>query len=400
MKFFKRRKVQELENRLNVVNEKIREIMDLVNAKELALREELHDHYEEISAIKGLANSNDLALREELHGHYEEITEIKKLINHVQLKLEEVLHNHYEEILTLRQNNGDNNQRINNLLHEYYCLLEDHNKITQSLLQTEIIRFLEQNEIEDKKCNILSWLKNNSIQMYPYEFTKEYDDLEEAVIKTETYPFIETEYGKLYFPKEWDDNHIRNYYRFLVMEQDYRSPHHYPLENGNYDIFIDAGAAEGYISLKYSKNFSRIILIESDHIWIEPLRKTFSHFENINIINKKLGMWDASDGISLHKLISSSDRICVKMDIEGYELDALKGMNGCTLSAGSRLIVCTYHNQSDGDLFQNIFAKNGIEYKFSKGYVIANFGSYQKAPYLRKALLVGDVNKEISFNVG
>jgi len=60
----------------------------------------------------------------------------------------------------------------------------------------------------------------------------------------------------------------------------------------------------------------------------------------------------------------------LKMDIEGYELSALKGAEKTIQETpGIDFSICTYHKKEDADQFAQFFRKYSIETEYTKGFV-------------------------------
>lgn len=225
------------------------------------------------------------------------------------------------------------------------------------------------------------------------------------------YPYQGCMWGKrrflLKYPIFWDEqDETYMYYKgkkiwckFLVFlgiitEQNRRSPHRYftdsfHVEEG--DIFVDVGTAEGLISLDSIDRVKKAYLIEGNaEKWKGPLEKTFAPYKDkTNIIYKFAA--DKTDGqnISLDELLKDdveAKGIMVKMDVEGNEMDVLRGAESLLQRDNVRFAVCTYHRDGDVEKFQRFFAEHGYQTELSDGYMwIPRFS--KDAPYLKKAVL-------------
>ena len=141
------------------------------------------------------------------------------------------------------------------------------------------------------------------------------------------------------------------------------------------NIFVDVGAYSGVYSLLASKNFSKIIAIEPNPS-ILPTLKTNIHINNIkNIELLEIAASDSNSKIKLYKGLSTStysikkdyflrenngiyfnvvglrlDKILrnysyidlIKIDVEGAELNVLKGLSGVLYKINS-IIIETQH---------------------------------------------------------
>ena len=137
------------------------------------------------------------------------------------------------------------------------------------------------------------------------------------------------------------------------------------------EVFVDCGAYDGDTILdfinKTHEKYSKIYAFEPDKTNFEKLEQNISHFKNIEIIEKgcfsrrdTLRFQD-SDGIS--SAISNQGNVIVevdaidnvvsgkvtyiKMDIEGSELEALKGAQKTIRTYLPRLAISLYHRPDD-----------------------------------------------------
>lgn len=180
----------------------------------------------------------------------------------------------------------------------------------------------------------------------------------------------------------------------IIMEQNKRSPHRYftdsfHVEEG--EIFVDVGAAEGLISLDSIEKVKGAYLIEgNEERWREMLERTFAPYkEKTNIVYKFASDKNDGDNISLDELLKGdmeAKGIMVKMDVEGNEMDVLRGAENLLQRDNVRFVVCTYHREGDEEKFQQFFAERGYQTEFSDGYMWVPLFS-EKAPYLRKGVL-------------
>lgn len=138
------------------------------------------------------------------------------------------------------------------------------------------------------------------------------------------------------------------------------------------EIFIDGGAyigdtVEEFLS-QTSSNFEKIISFEPEESKIKVFEEKFKSFSKIQLIKK--GLWSESttlqfspgqDGASSisnegsHKIavtsiddtLQGSPVSYIKLDIEGAELEALKGAAESIKKHKPRLAVCVYHKPMD-----------------------------------------------------
>lgn len=160
----------------------------------------------------------------------------------------------------------------------------------------------------------------------------------------------------------------------------------------NGDIIVDAGAFEGSFSMfvyGLLKGKAKIICFEPDKKNIAELKKNIKKYKikNIKIIEK--GLWSKKDNlffkhdgfaskisnkndsdyaISVTDLDSELKRIGVsrvdfiKMDIEGAEIEALKGMQKTLKNNKCNLAIASYHKingKTSSKRCEEILKKNG-----------------------------------------
>lgn len=137
------------------------------------------------------------------------------------------------------------------------------------------------------------------------------------------------------------------------------------------EVFVDCGAYDGdsiiefneYVSGKYQK----IYAIEPDKISLKKLREKTEAFHDIEVFecatgseNGKLRFEskgvlgsresDSGDEIDVRKLddlLLGKNVSLIKMDIEGAELDTLKGASGIIKACKPKLAICIYHKIED-----------------------------------------------------
>ena len=140
-------------------------------------------------------------------------------------------------------------------------------------------------------------------------------------------------------------------------------------EIGENEVFIDCGAYDGDISLVLAelKKTAKIYAFECDAENFKKLKKNTSHLDTIHIFEK--GCWSekailsfSNYGTMASKIDSdgqikieadSIDNIIqetvtfIKMDVEGAELEALKGARNTILKYTPKLAISVYHLKED-----------------------------------------------------
>jgi len=143
---------------------------------------------------------------------------------------------------------------------------------------------------------------------------------------------------------------------------------------GKNETYIDCGAGGTSIDwfLRKCRKYKQIIAFEPDSKQIETLRKHFSNNPRITLINA--GVFDKNEEILFSMQGDSTSRVItdnkhdnlakciqtktidslnlekvsfIKMDIEGAELNALKGAEKTILRDKPKLAICIYHSLED-----------------------------------------------------
>jgi len=137
------------------------------------------------------------------------------------------------------------------------------------------------------------------------------------------------------------------------------------------EVFIDCGAFDGDSILSFVNKtkgkYSKVYAFEPDKNNIEKLKENTSQFKNIEIIKK--GCFSSKttlyfrDGEGLSSTFSNQGNVTIevdtidnvipekvtiiKMDIEGSELEALKGAQKTICKNLPKLVICLYHKPDD-----------------------------------------------------
>jgi predicted RNA methylase len=269
-------------------------------------------------------------------------------------------------------------------------------------LRARILRYFNSQpseEINDDQREVLGYLENNPVSIFPYPFQKLYapEDIEVFFDEINKMCYVLLDGKRLYFKKRWSKKRIRKGFSDLLREQDTNSPHRYLSDNFsvNNDIVADIGAAEGNFSLSVIETVKKICIFEYDHEWVEALRATFAPWpDKVEIINKRVADFDDEKHISFDTFHRTRPEISfLKIDVDGAEAKVLKSCNRI-LSSGKpvKIALCTYHKNNDEKDFTSLLQGYGFKVSLSKGYMIHYFDKQLKAPYLRRGLIRAERN--------
>jgi precorrin-6B methylase 2 len=278
-------------------------------------------------------------------------------------------------------------------------------RILKKNLRKKILTYyssLPEIDVNDEQKEVLKYLENNPVTIFPYAFFQKYspEKIKVQFDHTNGMPYVMQEGKKLYFRKRWTIlnkrrtvKRIQRAYADLSREQDPESPHRYlssRFDPGESDVVADIGAAEGNFSLSLIEKVKKIYLIEYNREWIKALEQTFDPWKDkVEIISRYVSDCDDEKHISLNALLKShKDITFLKIDVDGNEQRVLNGAKEI-LEAGIHLKIalCTYHKNNDEKEFTATFLKSGFTVTPSKGYMIHYYDKKMRAPYLRRGLI-------------
>jgi hypothetical protein len=236
----------------------------------------------------------------------------------------------------------------------------------------------------NEEIEIYTYLKNNPVAFIPYEFTKKYKPENIIVYQDDAVNLRYVLYTekRLYFPMDWTEKMIQDYYTILLKDMDSNSPHCY--ESAKFqvqygDVVADMGTAEGIFALSIIEKARKVYLFECEERWLPILQKTFEPWkEKIIIINKFISDFTDVNCITIDDFLAGREINFIKADIEGAEVRLLNGAKSVLLTQNRlRLALCTYHRENDARELKQILTASGFETEYSHGYLI---------PYWEKTL--------------
>ena len=238
--------------------------------------------------------------------------------------------------------------------------------------------------------------------VFPYEQTKTLADVAYGYDTAKRLPYVvHDNTKKLYFPRGWEPEQAKQtYLNYMQVESllggDYttKSPHKYQSDTvfvKDGDVVIDVGAAEALFALDVVDKAEKVIIIESEPVWIEPLRATFEPFMNkVELIHKRVSDRDSSQEITLMSCLKNinPNRLFIKMDIEGYETTLVEN-NYDLFSANISIdvVCCTYHKATDATTLKSNFDGWGYQTEFSDGYMLFYWDELITPPFFRKGII-------------
>jgi hypothetical protein len=210
--------------------------------------------------------------------------------------------------------------------------------------------------------------------------------------------FFDLSGKKLYYLGA-DAGKARNiFYSVNMIEQAPHSPHLYFTDEFFVrpgDVFCDVGAAEANVALGVAETAAELHIFEGNADWTKALEATFAPFkEKTYIVNKMVSDVTDGDFISLDDYFGEKRVDFLKLDVEGFEMNVLRGAEKLlAANPGIRLCVCTYHQGRDAAEIKEFLEKRGFKTEFSEGFMIFPFGedyyvgSDPLYPYFRQGLI-------------
>lgn len=250
----------------------------------------------------------------------------------------------------------------------------------QEVLVQKLLRNYE-NESDEEIQEILETIKSRGfVTVYNQKFTSKYAGTYEKCLENVYFDedagmhYVLFKGKRMYYPKKHSKQYVASQINFVNVEQDMDSPHRYVNERFGVqegDIVIDAGVAEGNFALEIVDIAKKIYLVECEHEWVEALEKTFEPWkEKVVIVEKMLGATDDELHVSIDGMVEEEEANFIKMDVEGAEVDSLKGASRIlTNSKNIRCAICSYHRKGAEKEIRDILEENGFFTTTTKGYM-------------------------------
>lgn len=266
------------------------------------------------------------------------------------------------------------------------------------------IEYFHRNSHDPEIIELRDNIKRYGIRPFLGNFTQKYENFHVDIMREKNNGcfWVIHNGAKLFFPSHSNEQGAATAYMKLCREQDIASPHRYVNDYGTLkDCYvIEAGAAEASFSLDALINgCKKAYIFECNAAWIESLNKTFVKYgDRVNIIQKYISSSDTDNTISIDSIFNKAiqndgfsfenDKVFIKMDIEGMEEAAIKGMQYVLEHAKHiELAICAYHKQDDEQMIRSYFPENRWEIETSTGYMLFPYDKKQKPPYFRRGVL-------------
>lgn len=284
-----------------------------------------------------------------------------------------------------------------------------------------ILQLIERLHVEKNKIislnSIYDQILNKMIEKYRYSKDKEINLMISAFVENgidvwgnykpeihnyevyrddENNPFVVTNGKKIFYPKDYEFivENDKEYLFDLYYEQKSGSPHLYidscvSLENA---IIVDAGACEGNFAIRFVETAKKIYVIEPDGKWMECLKKTFEpYLDRVIFCEKKLDRYDSENTITLDSLLNGECIDFLKMDIEGYEVEAILGGKKTLEKSDAKCSICAYHKNGDEENIKFLLQKLGYNTFVSNGYMFFLYDeNIFDNPELRRGIVYGE----------
>lgn len=269
-------------------------------------------------------------------------------------------------------------------------------KIRRFFLKGKIIRYLSESG-NSEVLPIIEHLKRPFLKdlIIPYNYIKEYkaEDIDLKWDAESKLYYVNLGFINMYL-KYKKKRQARKCYNDILIEQDFRSPHCYtsdafqPEEDS---VILDLGGAEGYFPIKFLDRVKKVYIFECDKEWINALNRTYENYKDkVIIVEKFVDSYSDNTHVSLDDFAQQNmlfnEKLFIKVDVEGSELDVIKGAQKLLQTEQSiKLAICTYHFEAHEELIRK--SLKGWNITAVPGYIL-NFYDYNfKPPYIRRGVL-------------
>lgn len=269
-------------------------------------------------------------------------------------------------------------------------------ELSALFMKRKIINYLNKKENSGYK-NIATYLNNNKMTIFPYNFTKQYQISNIDIKKDTSNNLYYTNYYNIdiYLKSKFTSKYrAARYFKNILLEQNKHSPHRYTTEEfypQKNSVILDIGGAEGFFPIEYIDSVKKVYIFECSNEWIQALKKTYKNYKDkVVIINKFVSSYSDDTHISLDDFIKEkhleNENLFIKIDAEGSEPDIIKGGSFLFSSKQSiQLALCVYHCAWHEKYFRELFHNWNI--CSSNGYMLYYYDFYFSEPYVRRGVL-------------
>lgn len=269
-------------------------------------------------------------------------------------------------------------------------------ELSAVFMKGKIINYLNKKENSDYK-NIATYLNNNKMTIFPYNFAKQYKISNIDIKKDTSNNLYYTNYHNIdiYLKSKFTSKYrAARYFKNILLEQDKHSPHRYTTEEFHPQkdsVILDIGGAEGFFPIDYIDAVKKVYIFECSNEWIQALEKTYKNYKDkVVIIKKFVSSYSDDTHISLDDFIKEkhleNENLFIKIDAEGSEPDIIKGGSFLFSTKQSiQLALCVYHCAWHEKYFRELFHNWNI--CSSNGYMLYYYDFYFSEPYVRTGVL-------------
>lgn len=246
------------------------------------------------------------------------------------------------------------------------------------------------NDKFQKICEIIK--KKRKLLLFPYEFTNKYRTKDIIVYKDSGLYYVMIDGKKMYLNTK-SKYLAKRYVKNILLEQDEQSAHQYCdkkfyVDKG--DVLFDIGSAEGYFTLINIDKIQHAYLFECNPKWITTLKKTFEPYrDKVTIIPVKVSNMDTKDFRTIDSICAeyNIEKIdFIKMDIEGFEENAIEGMSNTIKNNNLKMAICCYHTGNQEKRIKQILSRS-FKIRTNNNYMIYYYDYDISKQFLRHGVL-------------
>ncbi|MBE6097663.1 MAG: FkbM family methyltransferase [Schwartzia succinivorans] len=281
---------------------------------------------------------------------------------------------------------------INKITKKLDCWYHNYRHMRKEKSKREkMLMYLTKSEVSQEAKELVPFFERHCFEMLPYFWTEEtsYFDIEVKYDADKKLYFCDWHGRKLYWCEGDRPHKIRKHLHALLLEQDSRSPHKYVVDEGiNGAVLADVGAAEGCFTLDVIDRIKHAYIFECDARWIKALEATFEPWnDKVTIVRKYVGGHNDDTTVTLDEYFKDKNLDYIKADIEGAEIDMLRGGDDVLENKVHELNICTYHRPSDFEEIEQILTSYNFKCYPTNGFICL-WGEGGPEDWLRKGVIL------------